>query len=74
MAYEKIKQIICEEFEIDELDVTLDTLLLEDLAFDELDMADLCMSLEDAFDKEISDEDLEEIRTVGDLVNHFEEN
>lgn len=74
MAYEKIKQIICEEFEIDESDITTDTLLSDDLGFDELDIADLCMSLEDAFEKEISDEDLENIRTVGDLVNHIEEN
>ena len=74
MAYEKIKQIICEEFEIDESDITTDTLLSGDLGFDELDIADLCMSLEDAFEKEISDEDLENIRTVGDLVNHIEEN
>ncbi len=72
MLYEKIKQIICEEFEIDENDVTLDALLQDDLGFDELDMADLCMSLEDAFDKEISDEDLEKIKTVGDLVSHLE--
>ena len=72
MAYEKIKQIICEEFEIDEMDVTLDADLQEDLGLDELDLADLCMSLEDAFDKEISDEDLEKIKTVGDFVNHLE--
>lgn len=72
MVYEKIKQIICEEFEIDENDVNLDTLLEDDLGFDEIDMADLCMSLEDVFDKEISDEDLEKISTVGDLVNHLE--
>lgn len=74
MAYEKIKQIICEEFEIDELDVTPEADLSLDLGLDELDMADLCMSLEDAFEKEISDEDLENIKTVGDLVNHIEEN
>lgn len=72
MVYEKIKQIICEEFEIDENDVNLDTLLEDDLGFDELDLADLCMSLEDVFDREISDEDLEKISTVGDLVNHLE--
>ena len=74
MLFEKIKQIICEEFEIDESDVTLDAKLALDLGFDELDMADLCMSLEDTFEQEISDEDLEKIKTVGDLVAHFEEN
>ena len=72
MLFEKIKQIICEEFEIDEIDVNLDSQLALDLGFDELDMADLCMSLEDAFEQEISDEDLEKIKTVGDLVTHFE--
>ena len=72
MSYVKIKQIICEEFEIDEMDVTLDADLQEDLGLDELDLADLCMSLEDAFEKEISDEDLEKIKTVGDFVNHLE--
>lgn len=73
MLFEKIKQMICEEFEIDENDVTLDAQLDLDLGFDELDLADLCMSLEDAFEKEISDEDLEKIKTVGDLVTHIEE-
>ncbi|MBE6802891.1 MAG: acyl carrier protein [Ruminococcaceae bacterium] len=72
MPYEKIKQIICEEFEIDEDDISLDTDLVADLGFDELDIADLCMSLEDAFEKEISDEDLQEIETVGDFVKHLE--
>lgn len=72
MPYEKIKQIICEEFEIDEDDISLDTDLVTDLGFDELDIADLCMSLEDAFEKEISDEDLQEIETVGDFVKHLE--
>lgn len=72
MPYEKIKQIICEEFEIDEDDISLDTDLVADLGFDELDIADLCMSLEDAFEKEISDEDLQDIETVGDFVKHLE--
>lgn len=72
MPYEKIKQIICEEFEIDEDEITPDTHLAHDLGFDELDIADLCMSLEDAFEKEISDEDLEGIETVGDFAKHLE--
>ena len=72
MPYEKIKQIICEEFEIDEDDISLDTDLVADLGFDELDIADLCMSLEDAIEKEISDEDLQDIETVGDFVKHLE--
>ncbi len=72
MPYEKIKQIICEEFEIDEDEITLDANLERDLGFDELDIADLCMSLEDTFDKEISLEDLESLETVGDFVKHLE--
>lgn len=74
MSFEKIKRIICEEFEIDEADVTLDATLDEDLGFDELDLCDLVMSIEDEFEKELPDEALEEIFTIADLVKYLEEN
>ena len=45
-----------------------------DFGFDELDLADLSMDVEDVFEIEITEEDLERIRTVGDLVKFIEEN
>ena len=75
MVFEKIKQILCEEFEIDELEISLDSVILSyEFGMDELDLYDLVMSLEDAFELEIPDEALENISTVGDMVKFIEEN
>ena len=68
MVFEKVRAIICDQLEMDEETVTLDSVLLEDLGADSIDLADLVMTLEDEFDLEISDEVLENIRTVADIV------
>ncbi len=74
MMFEKIREIICEQLELEEDMVTMDAVLLEDLGADSIDLADLVMTFEDEFDLEISDEDLENIKTVGDIVKFIEEN
>ncbi len=73
MALEKIKKIISEQFAIPEDDITEDTVLLEDLDADSLDLIDLAMSLEDCFEVEVPDEELENFKTVGDIVKYIEE-
>ncbi len=73
MAFEKIKEIISEQFSIDEDKITENTILLEDLDADSLDLIDLAMSLEDAFEVEVPDEELENFKTVGDIVKYIEE-
>lgn len=74
MVFEKVRAIICDQLEMEEDVVTLDSVLLEDLGADSIDLADLVMTLEDEFDLEISDEELENIRTVADIVKFIEEN
>ena len=74
MVFEKVRAIICDQLEMEEENVTLDSVLLEDLGADSIDLADLVMTLEDEFDLEISDEELENIRTVADIVKFIEEN
>ena len=74
MMFEKIREIICDQLELEEDVVTMDAVLLEDLGADSIDLADLVMTFEDEFDLEISDEDLENIKTVGDIVKYIEEN
>ena len=74
MVLEKLKGIICEYIEIDDADFVADLSFVEDFGFDELDMADLTMDVEDAFEMELSDESLEAIKTVADLVKFIEEN
>ena len=74
MVLEKVKAILAEQFEVDEDSLLNDTDLQDDLGADSLDVVDLLMSIEDEFDIEIPDEEIEHIRTVGELVNYIEAN
>ena len=74
MIFEKIRAIICDQLELEEDAVTLDSVLLEDLGADSLDLVDLVMTFEDEFDMEIPDEEIENIKTVGDIVKFIEDN
>jgi acyl carrier protein len=74
MVFEKVREIICEQFELEEGDVTLETNIREDLDADSLDLVDLVMTFEDEFKMEVPDEVIEEIKTVGDIVKFIEEN
>ncbi|HIU36600.1 MAG TPA: acyl carrier protein [Candidatus Fimenecus excrementigallinarum] len=73
MIFEKVRDIICEQFEADPDTITPETLLAEDLDADSLDMVDLVMSFEDAFQIEVPEDAAEEIKTVGDIVRYIEE-
>ena len=55
MVFEKIRKILCEQFELDEDRVTMDSSLIGDLGADSLDVIDLSMSIEDEFDIEVPD-------------------
>ncbi len=74
MVFEKVRAIICDQLELEEDVVTMDAILLEDLGADSIDLADLVMTFEDEFDMEISDDALESIKTVADIVKFIEEN
>ena len=74
MVLEKIKSILCDQFDVSEDDINIDTNLQDDLDADSLDVVDLLMSIEDEFEVEIPDEEVENIKTVGDLVSYIEAN
>lgn len=71
--FEQIKKILCDQLDLDEEQVTEDSEVIDDLGADSLDIVDLVMTLEEEFDTEIPDEDIEELRTVGDIVKYVEE-
>ena len=71
MVLEKVKMILSNQFDVEEDSITPETNIADDLGADSLDML---MSLEDEFDVEIPDDEIEKIRTVGDLVTYIEEN
>ena len=68
MVFDKIKDIIVEQLDVEEDAVTMEASIAEDLGADSLDVVDLVMSIEDSFDVEIPDEEVENINTVGDIV------
>ena len=74
MVLEKVKMILSSQFDVEEDSITQETNIADDLGADSLDVVDMLMSLEDEFDVEIPDEEIERIRTVGELVAYIEEN
>ena len=74
MIFDKIKDIIIEQLQVEESDVTMDTNLMKDLSADSLDAVEIIMAIEDEYGIEIPDEEAEKIQTVGDLVRYVEEN
>lgn len=72
MVFEKIRTILCEQLDIEEDQVTMDSNIAEDLGADSLDVVDLIMSIEDEFGLEVPDDQVENIKTVGDVVNYIE--
>ena len=73
--FEKIRDMISQQLDIDADMITMDTDFQDDLGADSLDLVDMLMSLEDEFSiGEVPDEMVEKIRTVGQLVAYVEEN
>jgi acyl carrier protein len=70
-VYEKITEIIVEQLGVDEDKVTLEARFREDLEADSLDLVELIMAFEDEFGGEISDEEAQQIKTVGQAVDYL---
>ena len=73
MVFEKLKAILSEQFDVEEDSITLESSITEDLGADSLDVVDLLMSIEDEFEVEVPDSEVENIKTVGDLVKYIED-
>lgn len=68
---EKIRDRLADQLGIDETEITLDAQFKEDLGADSLDLMEMVMSLEDEYGIEIPVEELEQIETIGDLVEYL---
>ena len=69
--FERIKAIIVEQLGVDPAKVTMEARFREDLEADSLDLVELIMAFEDEFGGEISDEDAQKIKTVGQAVEYL---
>jgi acyl carrier protein len=69
--FEKTKEIIVEQLGVDPEAVTMEARFREDLEADSLDLVELIMAFEDEFGGEISDEEAQKLKTVGQAVDYL---
>ncbi len=70
-VFERVQKIIVEQLGVEPDKVTLEASFREDLGADSLDLVELIMAFEEEFGGEISDEEAQSIRTVGEAVNYL---
>ncbi len=74
MVFEKVCEILAEQFAVDAKSISEETSFIDDLHADSLDLVELMMSIEDSFDVgEIEEENAAKIETVGELVELIQE-
>ena len=71
---EKIKELLVDQLGVDEDEVTLDASFKDDLGADSLDLFEMVMNLEEEYDIEVPAEELENIVTVGDMIEYMDSN
>jgi len=72
-AFERVKAIIVEQLGVDPERVTREARFREDLDADSLDLVELIMAFEDEFGGEISDEEAQQIKSVGGAADYLQE-
>jgi len=72
MVFERVKEMIKSELGLPEEKVTMEARLAEDLGADSIDAVELIMNIEDEFSVQVSDEEAQNIKTVGDIVRFVE--
>lgn len=72
MILEKIKDIMEEELGKDRNEVTLESDIIKDLGLDSLDIVTLIMAVEDEYGFTADDDEIVNLKTVGDIVKYIE--
>ena len=70
--FEKVKKILVEQLGVAEERVTMEANIVEDLEADSLSVMQTIMELEEEFGLTVEDEDVNNLRTVGDIVKYCE--
>ncbi len=73
MVFEKLRQILADQLDAELDSITLETDIADDLGADSLDVVEMLMSIEDEFEVEIPDEQIENLKTVGNVVDYIQE-
>lgn len=74
MVFERLRDILAEQLEAEPDSITLETDIANDLGADSLDVVELAMTVEEEFNVAIPDEEIENLKTVADVVDFIESN
>lgn len=74
MVFENVARILADQLDADVESITPDTRIAEDLNADSLDVVELLMAVEEEFDVQIPDEEIENLKTVGAVVEYIQAN
>ena len=72
MVFDKVKEIIAEQLDVDAEVIKPETSLMKDLEADSLDAVEIMMALEDEFEIEVPDDVAEGFKNIGDIVKYVE--
>ena len=72
MVFEKMKEVLADQFDVDPETITKDTDLMSDLGADSLDLVELIMTLEEEYGVSATDESIYEHKTVGEISDYIE--
>ena len=74
MVFDNIREILADQLDANVDEMTVDTRIAEDLGADSLDVVEMLMSVEDEFGIEIPDDAIEDLKTIGNVVEYIENN
>ncbi len=72
--FEKVKDMLANDLQINPDDIKLEAELINDLGINSLELADLILLCEEKFNLEVKDDDIQKFITVGDVVTYLEAN
>ena len=74
MIFDKITSILADQLGADASEMSMETNIARDLGADSLDVVELLMAINDEFGVEIPDEEIENLKTIGDVVEYIQNN
>ncbi len=72
MIFERVRELLAEQMDIDKNNITLETRIIEDTGADSLDVVEMLMTVEEEWGIIVDDDDMAGFKTVGDVVNYIE--
>ncbi len=72
MVFEKVRDIIVDQLNVEEDEVVMEASFIDTLGADSLDLVELMIAMEEEFEMTIPEEDIDKISTVGNVVEYIE--